>query len=420
MLALRHLLLASLLVAACGTPAAAPGKGAPPMAEVAAITVAPAAVTLTRELPGRVAPRRLAEVRARVNGIVEARLFTEGSVVKEGQPLYRIEATSYKANLASARARLAQAESTLGSTRDMAERDAALLESGSVSREAAENSAAALRAREAEIAAGRAAVREASISLDYTTIDAPIAGRIGRSLVTEGAYVQQTSATLMASIQQIDEVYVDLTQSVAELHRLRRALESDRLRAPSSAAKVTLVLDDGSLYAEAGTLEFTDVTVDEGTASVTLRAVFPNPRGELLPGMFVRARIEEGEDPAAILVPQRAVSRDPRGQATLMVVGAEDKVERRVVVADRVIGDAWRIVEGLAPGDRVIVDGLQRATAGAQVKVVPAELAATPAASPTTASPTTATTTPSPTPSAEPTPSEPAQTSARRGAAARP
>lgn len=371
MYAPRFLLLGLLACAACDAPVAANTQAAPAPVEVAVITVAPTAVTLRRELPGRVAARRVAEVRARTSGIVEKRLFEEGSDVQEGQPLYRIEAAPYEADLAAARASLKRAESLLPSLRDTARRDQELLQRGAVSRETAELSAAQLRAVEADIAAGRAAVKAARINLEYTTLNAPIAGRIGRSLVTEGDYVQQAAATLMATIQQLDPVYVDVTQSTAELQRLRRELESERLRAPDASTPVSLILEDGSRYGETGTLQFTDVTVDERTSSVTLRAAFPNPRNVLLPGMFVRAVIEQGEDPQALLVPQRAVARDQRGQAAVLVVTG-GKVERRPIEVDRTIGASWRVTSGLAAGEQVIVDGLQRARPGAPVNAVPA------------------------------------------------
>ncbi|MDC0669845.1 efflux RND transporter periplasmic adaptor subunit [Nannocystis radixulma] len=372
MLARRVLFLVLLTLAACGSPGAAAPKSAPGPVEVTVMTVVPTPVTLTRELPGRVSARRVAEVRARVSGIVEQRLFVEGSDVKEGQPLYRIESAPYMATLQSARANLQRAQSGLATSRDIAQRDEDLLSnSGAVSVETAERSAATLRSVEADIAAGRAAVKSAKINLDYTTVTAPVSGRIGRSLVTEGAYVQQSPATLMATIQQIDTVYVDVTQSTTELQRLRRELESDKLR-PPGATTVELLLEDGSVYAEKGSLEFTDVTVETGTGSVLLRAVFPNPRGELLPGMFVRARIDQGQDPQAILVPQRAVTRDTRGQAWALVVGADNKVERRKLVADRVVGDAWRVTSGLVSGEQVILDGVQKARPGAEVTTVPA------------------------------------------------
>ena len=374
MLALRTSLLLPLLavLTACGAPVVAAERGAPGPVEVAVVTVTPSAVKLTRELPGRVSARRMAEVRARVSGIVEARLFSEGSDVKEGQLLYRIEAAPFAANLAAARASLARAEATLVRARGTARRDEALLAANTVSREAYENSAAALQAAEADVAAGRAAVTTAKINLDYTRVTAPVAGRIGRSAVTEGAYVQQSAATLMATIQQLDSVYVDVTQSTAELLRLRGELAADELQAASDAARVTLILEDGRVYPETGALQFADVTVDAGTGSINLRALFPNPRGELLAGMFVRARLEQGEDPQALLVPQRAVTRDPKGQAIALVVNAEHKVERRLLVAERAVGNAWLVTAGLAAGDQVIVDGLQKVRPGAEVVTVPA------------------------------------------------
>lgn len=369
------LLLLLFVLGACQKPAAAAGQGAAPAAakpvEVGVVTLAAEDVTLTRELPGRVTPRRLAEVRARVNGIVEKRLFDEGSDVKEGQPLFRIEASPYEANLAAARASLARAEASAKLARRTAARDAELLASNSLSREEAETADATLRVAEADAAASRAAVKTARINRGYTVVTAPVSGRIGRSSVTEGAYVQGASATLMATIQQIDSVYVDIVQSSAELLRLRRDLESRKLER-SGEAPVSLLLEDGTTYDLPGTLQFADVTVDPDTGSVTLRAVFPNPRGLLLPGMFVRARIEEGVRPQAILVPQRALTRDTRGAAVVNVVGADGKVERRNVVTERAVGNSWLVSEGLAPGEQLIVEGLQKIRPGAPVTAVPA------------------------------------------------
>lgn len=369
--ALRLVLLASLAsAAACGADVRATEKQAPGPAEVAVVTLAPESVTLTRELPGRVSARRVAEVRARVDGIVEDVLFTEGSDVEEGQLLYRVEAAPYEASLAAARANLARAEATAVRARLTAQRDEALLKSNAVSRESHETSAAALRAAEAEVAAGRAAVKSAKIDLAYTRVTAPVAGRIGRSEVTEGAYVQRSSATLMATIQQLDTVYVDITQSAAEMLRLRRELEAETLQRGGEATRISLVLEDGHAYPDTGTLQFADATVGESTGSISLRALFPNPKGELLPGMFVRARVEQGTDPHAILVPQRAVTRDAKGQATALVVDAEDTVERRELGADRAVGNAWLVTEGLSAGDRVIVEGLQKVRPGDTVVVV--------------------------------------------------
>jgi membrane fusion protein (multidrug efflux system) len=369
------LLLLMFTLGACGSPTAAAGQPAAAPArpvEVGVITVVAADVALTRELPGRVTPRRLAEVRARVNGIVEKRLFTEGTDVKEGQPLFSIESSPYEANLAAARASLARAEASVKLARETALRDEELLRTNAVSREEAQAADATLRVAEADAAAGRAALKTARINKAYTVVTAPVAGRIGRSAVTEGAYVQQAGATLMATIQQIDSVYVDIVQSSAELLRMRRDLDSHKLERADGAATVRLVLEDGSAYDEPGTLQFADVTVDPDTGSVSLRALFPNPRGLLLPGMFVRARIDEGVRPQAILVPQRALTRDTRGQAVVNLVGPGNKVERRTVVADRAVGNAWLISEGLAPGEQVILDGLQKIRPGVEVTPVPA------------------------------------------------
>lgn len=375
MRALRFSLLFSLsllVLAACGSTNDSPPPAAAAPVEVGVVTLEPTLVTLTRELPGRVAARRVAEVRARVDGIVEARLFDEGSEVQEGQALFRIEAAMYRANLAAAQANLARAQANLASAKLTAERDEELLRSNAVSREASDLSAAALRAANAEVTASKAAVRAAQIDLAYTEISAPIAGRIGRSEVTEGAYVQRTAATLMATIQQLDTVYVDITQSSTELLRLRRALEAERLQRGAEAARLTLILEDGHEYEHAGTLQFADITVDESTGAVSLRAVFPNPDGVLLPGMFVRARVEQGTNPRALLVPQRGVTRDPKGQAIALVVNAASTVERRELVAERSVGNAWLVSDGLVAGDRVIVDGVQKVRPGDQVEVVPA------------------------------------------------
>lgn len=364
----RLLLLVSIgTSASCEAPVSATEKRAPGPVEVGVVTLAARPVTLTRELPGRVASRREAQVRARVDGIVEAHLFTEGSDVKEGQDLYRIEAAPYKAALASAKANLARAQATFAQAKQISDRNASLIEHEAVSEEELENSMASLQAAQAEVAARRAAVKAARIDLGYTTVQAPISGRIGRSEVTEGAYVQRATATLMATIRQLDPVYVDITQSSAELLRLRREVEAQRLHHGDAAAEVTILLEDGHTYAETGTLQFADARVDESTGSVTLRALVPNPDGVLLPGMFVRARLEQGTDPDAILVPQRAVTRNPQGQAVALVVDDDNAVRQRQLVTDRVVGHSWLVSEGLSAGDRVIVEGLQKVRPGDEV-----------------------------------------------------
>jgi membrane fusion protein (multidrug efflux system) len=361
----------AVLLAACG------GKGGPPVAagpvEVGVITVTPRSVTLTREIPGRTTPYRIAEVRARVNGIILKRLFTEGSEVKEGQPLFLVDAAPYQAALDGARAVLARAEANLVNARLQGERYADLVKDSAVSQQEYEVATAALKAGEADVASARAAEQAARINLGYTAVSSPVSGRVGRAAVTEGAYVQAAQATLLATVQQLDPIYVDVTQSTAEVLKLRRDLEAGRLVAAGEGkAKVKLVTEDGREYPLAGALQFTDVTVDPGTGSVMLRALFPNPRGELLPGMFVRARLEEGINPQALLVPQVGVTRDQKGLPVAMVVNAEKKVERRQLVTDRAIGDAWLITEGLKPGEVVIVEGLQKVRPGVLVNPVPA------------------------------------------------
>lgn len=373
-----------LLIAGCEKKPATPAPAAAQPVEVGIITVAARPVTLTRELPGRTSAFRIAEVRARVSGIVLKRLFTEGSDVKEGQVLYQIDPAPYQAALDSAKASVARAEATALSARLQAERSEKLVAARAVSQQEFDSSVAARQGSEAEVAAARAAVQAAEINLGYTKVTSPVAGRIGRSEVTEGAYVQQASATLLATVQQLDPLYVDLTQSSTEVLQLRRALEAGQLtRAGQGEAKVQLILDDGRVYAEPGALQFSDVSVNASTNSISLRALFPNPRGELLPGLFVRARLEEGSRADAILVPQPAVTRNAKGEATASVVGADNKVEIRVLKIDRALGNQWLIADGLKVGDQVIVENLQRIRPGAAVKPIPATTAAansTPAA----------------------------------------
>jgi len=384
-----------LVIAAC---AKEEGKGAakgpPPVPEVGVITVQPQSVSLTRELPGRTAAFRVAEVRARVNGIVQKRLFTEGTDVKANQPLFQIDRAPYQAVLDSAEAQVARAEANAASTKSLAERYAKLVETNAVSRQEYDDAVAKQKSAVAEVAAARAAVKAARINLDYTLVRSPIPGRIGRSDVTEGAYVQQASATLLATVQQLDPMYVDLTWSTAELLRLRRSIESGELQSVDGKAQVTVLLEDGRAYPQPGTLQFADVSVDQTTGSVALRALVPNPKAELLPGMFVRARVEEGSKASALLVPQRAVMRDQNGRPVALVVDKDGKVERRQIETDRAIGDAWLVTAGLAAGEQIVIEGLQKARPGSTVKVVPAAVkeaakASPPAPEGVTATPTT-------------------------------
>ncbi|HET7752856.1 MAG TPA: efflux RND transporter periplasmic adaptor subunit [Anaeromyxobacteraceae bacterium] len=357
---------------ACNKKQAAPAGPTGPV-EVGVVTLAPTSVTLTRELPGRTSAFRVAEVRARVNGIVLKRSFVEGSDVKAGQVLFQIDPAPYQAALESAKATLARAEANVAAARMQAQRFTDLVQANAVSKQEYDNAIAALKASEADVAAGRASVDTARINLGYTTVNAPVSGRIGRSAVTEGAYVQAGQATLLATIQQIDQLYVDLSQSSSEVLKLRRDLEAGKLQAAGAGrARVALLFEDGTEYTQAGSLQFSDVTVDPTTGSITLRALFPNPDRVLLPGMFVRARLQEGVNPQAILVPQQGVTRDQKGQAVALVVTPENKVERRQLVTERAVGDAWLVSSGLAAGDRVIVEGVQKVRPGAEVKPVAA------------------------------------------------
>jgi membrane fusion protein (multidrug efflux system) len=327
--------------------------------QVGVVTLEAKPFALTSEVPGRTSAYRIAEVRPQVNGIIQKRLFTEGSEVKAGQQLYQIDPATYEATFKSAQA-------TQLSAKSLADRYKLLVADKAVSQQAYDE------ARAAGLQAD-AALEQARIDLRYTKVMAPISGRIGRSAVTEGALVSNGQANAMATIQQLDPIYVDVTQSSKELLRLRRDLAEGRLqKASDSAAKVALKLEDGSRYAHEGTLEFSEVAVDESTGSVTLRAVFPNPDHLLLPGMFVHAELLSGVKQNAILAPQQGVTRNQRGEPTAMVVGADNKVELRVLKADRTAGSAWLVEEGLNEGDRLITEGLQFVQPGAEVKAVPA------------------------------------------------
>lgn len=368
---LTLLLLAALALAGCGKKDAAPG-GAPPAPEVGIVTLQPQRVALTSELPGRTAPCQVAEVRPQVSGIVQKRLFTEGSEVRAGQLLYQIDPATYQATLTSARAALARAEANLLPARLKAERYRELLSIKAISQQDDDNAQAALKQAEADVAAAQAAVEHAQINLRYTSVTAPISGRIGRSSVTAGALVTANQTAALATIQQLDPIYVDVARSNSEMLQLKRQLAAGTLKTDASgAARVKLLLEDGSSYPQAGTLRFSEASVEPSTGSVTLRTLFPNPDQLLLPGMFVRAVLEEGVNEAALLVPQRGVSRNPAGQPMALVVGAEEKVEVRILKAARTVGDSWLVEEGLKPGDRVILEGIQRARPGTVVRAVP-------------------------------------------------
>ena len=363
-------LLSCLGLAGCDRePKATPPPAVP---EVATVTIQPKTVLLTTALPGRTSAFLMAEIRPQVNGLIRGRLFEEGSDVKAGQVLYEIDPAPFQAALNNALAALGRAEAYLPSIRSRADRYRELLAEKAVSRQDYDDAEAALNQAQADIEYWKATVETARINLGYTRINAPIPGRIGKSSVTDGALVTAYQPVPLATIQQIDPIYVDVLQSTADLLKLKRQMEEGRLDADGNGQnKVRLILDDGTVYPREGTLQFRDVTVDPTTGSVILRLVFPNPEGLLLPGMFVRAVIKEGVNREAILVPQQAVSRDPRGNPLALVVNDEGKVEQRGLTIDRAIDDTWLVSSGLGPGDRVIVEGLQKVRAGASVKAVP-------------------------------------------------
>jgi membrane fusion protein (multidrug efflux system) len=404
-------LMSGLLLASCEGPQQAPPR---PIPEVTTETVRPQAIILTAELPGRTSAYRVAEIRPQVSGLLQRRLFTEGSDIKAGQVLYQIDAAPFKASLDSARANLAamrkaadrtrtdlsariagvsRRQATLALAKTNRQRLKELVKDRAVSvseyDQAVTETAvaeASLREAEAQVESGRvevaaaeaaiqqaeAALQTARINLSYTQITAPISGRIGRSNVTEGAIVTAYQPLALATVQQLDPMYVDVPQSTNELLRLKRRIEEGRLNQnEKSQQAVKLILEDGSEYSLEGALQFRDVTVEPSTGSVILRVVFPNPDGDLLPGMFVRAVVREGIHRQAILVPQQAVSRDTKGQPLALIVDKEDKVRQRMLRLDRAIGDKWLVTSGLEAGDRVIVEGLLKVRPGALVKVVP-------------------------------------------------
>lgn len=338
---------------------------------VTVVTLQTQPVTLTRELPGRSTAFLVAEVRPQVNGIVARRLFTEGAIVKEGQPLYQLDDATYRADLNSAEANLARAQATLVTAELNAQRSAQLVKVDAVSKQDDENAAAALRQAQADVKAAQASADRARVVLGYARISSPITGRTGKSMVTPGALVTANQEQPLTTVQQLDPMYVDLTQSSAELLNLRKALSRGALKA-SSDLPVTILLEDGTQYEHRGKLAFSDVTVDPTTGSFGLRVVVPNPEYLLLPGMYVRAIVGDGERQDALLVPQQGITRDQKGQTMAMVVGKDQKVEPRVVKVSRAIGDEWLVEEGLAAGDRVIVEGLQKIRPGAPVQATEA------------------------------------------------
>ncbi len=378
-------LLCQLFLAACGPkdapPSAAPGAGANPAVPVTVVTLKAETVTLERELPGRVSASLMAEVRPQANGIVKQRLFTEGSRVAAGQALYQIDDATYRADLESAKAARARAEATLESARLNANRSQDLVKIDAVSRQDHENAMAALKLAEADLAATRAAVDRAGVVLGYTRITSPIAGRIGKSSVTQGALVTANQADPLAKVQLLDPVYIDVTQSSAEWLELRQQIAAGRLTSGNDVP-VAIVLEDGTRYPAQGRLQFADVSVDAGTGSFLLRVVVANPREVLLPGMYVRAVLASGVRQDAVLVPQRAIARDPKGNTSAMVVGADGKVTARPVKVSSAMGDRWLVEEGLAAGERVVTEGLQKIRTGATVAATEAGAPPAPGSAP--------------------------------------
>ena len=385
-----------LLLAACGkseAPPAAAGGGMPPP-EVGVVVATPGDVGLVTELPGRLEASRVAQVRARAAGILQKRLFREGSDVKAGQALFTIDAAPYAAALQSAQATLARAQANLTQAAAMAERYKPLLAANAVSQQEYANAVAAQKQAEADVAAGRAAVQTGRINLNYASVTAPISGRIGRALVTEGALVGQGEATQLAVIQQVDPVYVNFTQSAGEVMKLRRALADGQLQRAggSEAAIVRVVLEDGSEYALPGKLLFSDLTVDPSTGQITLRAEVPNPKGDLLPGLYVRVRLEQAQVANAITLPQQAVTRTQQGDK-ITVVGADGKLSPRMVKVGAARNNQWIVLEGLKAGEQVMVDGfqkLQMMPPGTPVKAVPWQAPGSAAAAPAAAAPAAA------------------------------
>jgi len=364
------LLALAILPEGCGR-GSAQQTGPPPVPEVATVTIEAQQVELTTELPGRTSPYLVAEIRPQVNGIIKKRLFREGSDVKAGQLLYQIDPSPFQVALDSAKASLSKAQANLPSVRLKAQRYQELLAEKAVSRQDTDDAAAAMEQAKAEIEYWKAAVEAARISLGYTRVTAPISGRIGKSSVTDGALVTAYQPATLATIQQLDPIYVDVTQSSAELLRLKRNLEAGKLTADGkNGRKVCILLEDGNLCPQPGTLQFRDVTVDQATGSFTLRIVVPNPNHLLLPGMFVRAAVQEGIATQAILVPQQGVSRNPKGEPVALVVDEGGKVQQRMLKLNRAIGDQWLVSSGLSAGDRVIVEGMLNIRPGATVKAV--------------------------------------------------
>jgi membrane fusion protein (multidrug efflux system) len=367
-------LSAMLAISACNEPRLAETKEAKPSPQVAVVTVQPVPRPIIRELPGRIAPMQVAEIRARVAGIVMERLFKQGAEVKAGDILYRIDPARFEVELDATKAALAKAKAVLEHAERHAQRTEKLSKNQVVSQAQNDNAMASLRQAQADVAARQADVARAKLDLDYTTVRAPISGRIGGALVTEGALVGQGEATHLATVQQLDPIYADFVQSVSELQQLRRDFESGAIdQLTPDSAKVRLVFDDGTVYPYPGQLVFSDASVDKTTNQVTLRGEFPNPRSELLPGMYVRIRIEQGIDGDSLAVPQQAVRRNDAGGNDVYILPGDNRAVVQPVRLGHLVEEQWLVLDGLKPGDRVVVEGFQKFAAGDVVDPVPWE-----------------------------------------------
>lgn len=362
------IILSATLLAGCNDQDGKQAQPQQPLVTVHIVKTAP--LSVTTELPGRTSAFRIAQVRPQVSGIILQRHFTEGSDVEAGQSLYQIDPATYQADYDSAKAELGKSEAAAQIAHLTVKRYVPLVGTKYISQQEYDQAIADARQADAMVVAAKASVESARINLAYTKVTSPISGRIGKSNVTEGALVTNGQTTELATVQQLDPIYVDVTQSSSDFMRLKQSVEQGNLQKENTASNVELLMENGQPYPLKGTLQFSDVTVDESTGSITLRAVFPNPQHTLLPGMFVRARVDEGVQPDAMLVPQQGVTRTPRGDATVMVVNNDSAAETRNVIATQAIGDQWLISDGLKTGDKVIVSGLQKVHPGAKVIAV--------------------------------------------------
>jgi membrane fusion protein (multidrug efflux system) len=361
-------LVGSVALTGCDQATEQSQASAPQAVPVGVLTLKSQALTLKKELPGRISAFQIAEIRPQVSGIVQSRLFVEGKEVKQGQALYQIDPATFEADLAASEASVARAEASIASSKSKASRYGELLKIKAVSQQDFDEADAAYKQANAELLTAKAQLKSAQINLDYSHVSSPISGQISKSSVTVGALVSANQSTALATVTQLDPIYIDLTQSSNELTQLKKAIASGRLGIDANSQKdVELIMEDGSAYSHKGTLQFSEVTVDPSTGSVTLRAKFPNPEKLLLPGMYARASIVEGVKADAILVPQRGVSRNSKGEPTAMVVSKDNTVESRVLKVDRTIGSDWLVTDGLSDGDKLIVEGLQKIRPGAPV-----------------------------------------------------